>query len=634
MRRVLSQASQGAILGVCRERAVWLATRPRSVCIVAGRLEMSSNSSSSSSTSFVSSSEVSHRKNLSLKKKRELSEQDDSVQKRAKLEKVSSYPGMDQDAENAATRTKFSGDLHKVKERVLSCVDVFSHRNAKERRSMWSRLLKSAKKSPEAMEGVVMELEFSALHEGDNSNHFLKWYLENQDYVASDPKRVGRAVNTFTVLANPEAGRELLEIAIQKAPQVMQLEASFAVLIKNYCEAADRKGAFEMLDRMKSLGMEPKVRTYFSLMKLLCGDMKSLDDLELVFEFFGKLKKVAFEAVESRYPNQESYKVLMQSCINLVVALKGENKEWRNRALELFDEALIESKEDVVAGDEDFHEILEYRFKNLSDEFEVKREVSIDPIQGKCENCGTTLEMIQLSDEQKNLMMQRIKEKVRESPRIDGDLKWQDFLRWIERQVEKEPIEYIVDAANVAFKGPGKAWNYDKVDQAITALQKMGVKNIMVILHASHLTKRDLKTRKDQAIVDRLKLETKLYIVPGAMLDDLFWLWAALRTDAFVLTCDLMRDHLFGSLNYRDFRHWRDRKQIKFDFTSSTDLEIFTPKPYSEVIHVDSCSSSQQINHVHIPLCEADRKNDHICVQRFTDPPKILGWTCIQRKKS
>jgi len=97
----------------------------------------------------------------------------------------------------------------------------------------------------------------------------------------------------------------------------------------------------------------------------------------------------------------------------------------------------------------------------------------------------------------------------------------------------------------------------------------------------------ELVSKEDRAIIDKLKADKMLYVVPPGCNDDWYWMFATVSdggdTRAHVVTNDLMRDHKVAfspSQKHSDacFKRWRESNIIHFDFSKAAEKEHPTPE--------------------------------------------------------
>lgn len=144
--------------------------------------------------------------------------------------------------------------------------------------------------------------------------------------------------------------------------------------------------------------------------------------------------------------------------------------------------------------------------------------------------------------------------------------KWKRFTSFLD---SIGPIDVVIDSANVGyfkqnFSNAPQHVDYDQIDWVARHFLAMG-KKVLLILHNRHFHPRLMpgKYRPLQEEWERMRI---LYKTPGGMNDDWFWLHAALKYRALVLTNDEMRDHHFQMLAPRTFLRWKERHQVHFNF--------------------------------------------------------------------
>eukprot|EP00899_Mesostigma_viride_P022293 jgi/Mesvir1/3248/Mv16389-RA.3 len=179
--------------------------------------------------------------------------------------------------------------------------------------------------------------------------------------------------------------------------------------------------------------------------------------------------------------------------------------------------------------------------------------------EGVCEGCCRQLRSISLLPEEASMFAGKIADIAAEREYFPNG--FQTFKDWL---VANGPFDVIVDGANVAMYGQNFEegfFSFTQLHEVVQSLRRRGHRPL-VVLH-NRRTTGPLAEREDNAeILARLRRETCLYCTPDKSNDDWYWIYAAVVGNGFLVSNDLMRDHLCQMLAPRYFLKWRERHQV------------------------------------------------------------------------
>lgn len=184
---------------------------------------------------------------------------------------------------------------------------------------------------------------------------------------------------------------------------------------------------------------------------------------------------------------------------------------------------------------------------------------------------------------------------------INKQKKDKTFFEKASLQFKKYNYDLVIDGANILHSVNGKisVRSYHRLLNSIEYLSKTN--KVLLILHQKHFNLNfdwSEETKKD--IRNSLKYLNKIcyvYKTPSNVNDDLFFLLACfIKKQCYLVTNDLLRDHIFKSSNDLIKTWFSDYVlQFKYNHKYSNFLEVEQPNPYSVRIQ------SSQKNIYHIP---------------------------------
>ena len=200
------------------------------------------------------------------------------------------------------------------------------------------------------------------------------------------------------------------------------------------------------------------------------------------------------------------------------------------------------------------------------------RHIEINNSTCLCPNCGDKIELLTLSEYEKEKVMLNLKSIVLDVSQVQYE-NFKEFESWLTQNKE---YKYIVDAANCAYLRQnfekGK-FSYRQIELVVDKLKQRNDGNILIILPLSY-AKQDLVPNRTQnrgkrfsqisitekQIIDKLITEHMVYISPQNINDDWYFLFASVfqkNKEAYVVTNDMIRDHRLAFDSTRTFYRWR-----------------------------------------------------------------------------
>lgn len=322
--------------------------------------------------------------------------------------------------------------------------------------------------------------------------------------------------------------------------------------------------------------------------------------------------------------------------------------------------AAQESVEQILRVMEEHHPVVGSKNAEIIKSVLCGQTVSISA-SGTCSYCECALSSFELSDDQRGVLMKDLLEKLI-TPKLEGALEKEAVAplgkeeieeRWRVFQTFKSTLEgmdydTLVDGANVGYYGLNNWYKEAKeellqsrgmdpstvparereevpfpvdVSPKFSIIEDMRRRALhqqrkpLIVLHQRHLDNATSGCNKE--ILAQWREAKSVIASPPFLNDDFCWLYAALmKTSAYIITNDQMRDHHFTMLSPRFFLRWRQRHRITFRAlyhraSASVVLNLKTPRPYSvwvqKCVNTLGCRSSEgcAIHHWHIPFVES-----------------------------
>ena len=391
-------------------------------------------------------------------------------------------------------------------------------------------------------------------------------------------------------------------------------EALYSTAIKLRCLAGYVSSAKELLGAMKADGWKPKRRTYAPIIeshpKAHLDNLRELNSVYLEAERDG----VEFSEAEFRH--------MLQACLSARTSLVVDGKNSVNLSGTSAGTVAAVASEGGISSCQDFFEITLHRMKELvphasreilevlklwseqhSDNTSLSKcnivmqnnatEGSSIQTRCVCSACGGSLKSIDLTSDQNAQILEQIATGLAHdgstTNNSGGTTQFEYFKSWIGRNFPRG-VDFIIDGANVGYFGrrpPKDRLSFEQIDRVIQAVNEMGGKQVLLILHQRHFKR---LPDRDSRLVDSWKRNRILYQTPHRMNDDWFWLYAAIYSSQFiqqplVITNDQMRDHHFQMLSQRCFLKWRERHVVRFGFKNLYNHRVpptfWFPLPYS-----------------------------------------------------
>ncbi|XP_024034130.1 proteinaceous RNase P 1, chloroplastic/mitochondrial isoform X3 [Citrus clementina] len=444
----------------------------------------------------------------------------------------------------------------------------------------------------------------------DDQSRKKDWSIDNQD---ADEIRLSEDAKKYAF----QRGFEIYEkMCLDEVPMN---EASLTAVGRMAMSMSDGDMAFDMVKRMKSLGINPRLRSYGPALSVFCnnGDVDKACSVEEhmlehgVYPEEPELEALLRVSVEAGKGDRVYYLLhkLRTSVRKVspstadVIAKWFNSKEAARLGKKKWNESLIRDKMENKGGG----------WHGLGWLGKGKWIVSHTTVGGDalCKCCGEKLAIIDLDP----IETEKFAESVASiAIKRERNSSFQKFQKWLDYY---GPFEAVVDAANVGLYSQ-RNFKPARVNAVVNGIrQKFPSKKWpLIVLHNRRITGHKMDQPVNRALIEKWKNADALYATPTGSNDDWYWLYAAIKFKCLLVTNDEMRDHTFQLLGNDFFPRWKERHQVRFSF-SDAGPEFYMPPPCSVVIQ------ESEKGNWHIPIAS---KQDYDDEER--------RWLCVTRANS
>ncbi|KAL6226439.1 hypothetical protein ACLB2K_000401 [Fragaria x ananassa] len=395
-------------------------------------------------------------------------------------------------------------------------------------------------------------------------------------------------------------------------------EAALTSVARMAMSMGDGDMAFDMVKQMKSMGINPRLRSYGPALSAFCSSGN-------IDKAFAVEKHMLEHGV---YPEEPELEALLRVSVG---ARKGDKVYYMLHKLRTSVRRVspstadlivkwFESKEASRVGKTKWDErLIRQGIENGGGGWhgqgwlgKGKWSVLCTTIgsDGLCKCCGGKLATIDLDPVETENFAESV---ASIAIKREKNSSFQKFQKWLDYY---GPFEAVVDGANVGLLSQ-KIFIPSKVNAVVNGIrQKLPSKRWpLIVLHNRRITGGRMDERVNKALIEKWQNADALYATPTGSNDDWYWLYAAIKFKCLLVTNDEMRDHTFQLLGNDFFPRWKERHQVHFNFSEGGPV-FHMPPPCSVVIQ------ESEEGHWHIPVVsehgyEAERM-----------------WLCIMRAKA
>ncbi|KAI3790170.1 hypothetical protein L2E82_03008 [Cichorium intybus] len=397
--------------------------------------------------------------------------------------------------------------------------------------------------------------------------------------------------------------------------EVPMNEAILTSLARMAMSRNDGQMAFDLVKKMKDLGINPRLRSYGPALSVFCnsGNLEKAFEVEEHMLCHGvypeepeleALLRVSIEASRSDkvyyllHKLRTSVRKVSRTTAN-VIEKWFKSKTASRIGKRKWDQSLIDKA--VENGGGGWHGVGWLGSGKWS---VVRSFVGKD---GLCKCCGEKLPTIDLDPIETERFAESVAKIARERER---DSSFEKFQKWLDYY---GPYEAVIDGANVGLFSQ-RRFKPSKVNTISNGIRQMlpSKKWPLIILHNKRITGNNMDEGLNKTLVEKWKTADALYATPTGSNDDWYWLYAAIKFKCLLVTNDEMRDHLFQLLGNDFFPKWKERHQVRFHFSEMGPV-YHMPPPCSVVIQ------ESRKGHWHIPIAseqDSEEEREWVCVTR------------------
>lgn len=395
-------------------------------------------------------------------------------------------------------------------------------------------------------------------------------------------------------------------------------EATFTNAARLAGKGEDPGMAFELVKKMKSAKILPKLRSYDPA---LLGFSKNME-AEKAYEVDAHM------AASGVCPEEPQLAALLEVSVNvgredkvyeMLHRLRSSVRQVLGSTAEII-EQWFRSRTAAEVGKErwDVEKVKEGVLKGGGGwhgqgwlgkgEWKVmKTEMDKD---GVCQCCGERLVCIDINPLETENFASELSRLACQKEVQANFTKFQDWLR------SEGPFEAVIDGANISLNN-AHAFSFFQLNVIVECVRKLSpTKRLpLIILHTSRVVNGPANSPKNKKLLEKWRSAGALYATPKGSNDDWYWLYAAVSSKCLLVTNDEMRDHLFQLLGTSFFPRWKEKHQVRYT-ASKEGTSLHMPPPYSIVIQESERGSW------HIPLTNGD----------YIDTPR--QWVCATRSST
>ncbi|KAK1413893.1 hypothetical protein QVD17_29630 [Tagetes erecta] len=443
-------------------------------------------------------------------------------------------------------------------------------------------------------------------------DELISFINDHENSFARTEIKVGEDVKEYAL----KRGFEIYEQMV--SDKVPMNEAILTSLARMAMSRDDGEMAFELVKQMKDLGINPRLRSYGPALSVFCknGNLEKAFEIEEhmlahgVYPEEPELELLLSVSVEASRSDKVYYLLhkLRTSVRKVLPSTASLIEKWfKSRTASRigkrkWDQQLIDQAVENGGGGWHGQGWLGTGKWNV-----VRSVVGKD---GSCECCGEKLATIDLDPVETERFAESVAKIARQRERNSS---FEKFQKWLDYY---GPFEAVVDGANVGLFSQ-RRFKPSKVNTIANGIRQMlpSKRWPLVILHNRRITGDKMDEGLNKSLVEKWKNADALYATPTGSNDDWYWLYAAIKFKCLLVTNDEMRDHLFQLLGNDFFPKWKERHQVRFNF-SETGPVYRMPPPCSVVIQ-----ESRQ-GHWHFPIASEQDSEDE------------REWICVTRDKS
>ncbi|XP_043811199.1 proteinaceous RNase P 1, chloroplastic/mitochondrial isoform X2 [Manihot esculenta] len=365
-------------------------------------------------------------------------------------------------------------------------------------------------------------------------------------------------------------------------------EATLTAVARMAMSMGNGDMAFDMVKRMKPLGLNPRLRSYGPALSTFCNN----GDVDKAFA----VEKHMLE--HGVHPEEPELEALLRVSVE---AGKGDKVYYLLHKLRTTVRKIPPCTADIVVrwfkskaasrvGKTKWNKrVIKEAIENGGGGWhgrgwlgKGKWNVSFTSIgpDAFCRCCGEKLATIDLDPAE----TQNFAESVASiAIKREKNSSFEKFQKWLNYY---GPFEAVIDGANVGLLSE-KIFIPSKINAIANGIrQQLPSKRWpLIVLHNRRVSGHNMNEPANKALIEKWKNADALYATPTGSNDDWYWLYAAIKFKCLLVTNDEMRDHTFQLLGNDFFPKWKERHQVHFNF-SDVGPVFHMPPCFSVVIQI------------------------------------------------
>ncbi|XP_043719715.1 proteinaceous RNase P 1, chloroplastic/mitochondrial [Telopea speciosissima] len=393
---------------------------------------------------------------------------------------------------------------------------------------------------------------------------------------------------TFTSVARLAVAMEDPDMAFDMVKRMMSCEIpprlrSYGPALFGFCEKGEADKAYEVDAHMASSGVSPEEPELAALLGLSSDVARG----DRVYEMLHRLRTTVRQVSESTAETVERW-------FNSDAAADVGKENWEVNKV----------KEAITKGGGGWHG------QGWLGKGKWKVERTEMDETGVCRICGEQLVCIDIDPlETQNFATSLSSLACKREVKAD----FNGFQEWLRRH---DPYDAVIDGANVGLINQHD-FSFFQLNSIVNEMREMSPSKRLplIVLHHRRVHGGSAENPRNKKLIQSWKKSGALYATPAGSNDDWYWLYAAVSCKCLLVTNDEMRDHLFQLLGTSFFPRWKEKHQVRLT-VSRRGPTLHMPPPYSIVIQ------------------ESERGSWHVPTVTGDDIETPRKWVCATRAPS
>ncbi|XP_042512835.1 proteinaceous RNase P 1, chloroplastic/mitochondrial isoform X2 [Macadamia integrifolia] len=420
-------------------------------------------------------------------------------------------------------------------------------------------------------------------NDDERSNLGLRRGLEIFQQMGIDKIAPNEA--TFTSVARLAAAVEDPDMAFDMVKRMMSCHIpprlrSYGPALFGFCEKREADKAYEVDAHMASSGVSPEEPELAALLGLSADVARG----DRVYEMLHRLRTTVRQVSELTAETVERW-------FNSDAAADVGKEKWNVNNV----------KEGIAKGGGGWHG------QGWLGKGKWKVERTEMDKTGVCRTCGEKLVSIDIDPlETQNFATSLSSLACKKEVKAD----FNGFQEWLRRH---GPYDAVIDGANVGLINQHD-FSFFQLNSIVNEMREVSPSKRLplIILHHRRVNGGSAENPRNKKLIQSWKKSGALYATPAGSNDDWYWLYAAVSCKCLLVTNDEMRDHLFQLLGTSFFPRWKEKHQVRLT-VSRRGPTLHMPPPYSIVIQ------------------ESERGSWHVPTVTGDDIETPRKWVCATR---